>query len=172
MPASVPVPPRGQGGRRSIQVTRDQLEQLIKGGEGGRSGLVDAVRLVTAARAAAGPGLTDFRVYLVGGSSRIPMLGQLVQQETETSPISHGDPSTAVAEGAAESARSTYVDDGDERARPFPAASASVVAPARRPLSGPPRDLGRALFAAAVVAVTILALFPSDPVPTPPTRPP
>ena len=101
VPASVPVPPRGQGGRRSMSVTRAQLEQLIKGGEGGPSGLVDAVRLVTAARAAAPPGPSDFRVYLVGGSSRIPMLGLLVQQETETSPISHGDPSTAVAEGAA-----------------------------------------------------------------------
>jgi molecular chaperone DnaK len=97
----VPVPPRRQGGRRSMQVSRTQLEELIKGGDGGPPGLVDAVRLVTAARAAAPPGPPSFHVYLVGGSSRIPMLGQLVQEETGASPISHGDPSTAVAEGAA-----------------------------------------------------------------------
>jgi actin-like ATPase involved in cell morphogenesis len=103
--AAVPIPPRGQGGRRSVQINRTQLENLIKGGDGGRPGLVDAVRLVVAARTAAPPGPPSFHVYLVGGSSRIPMLGWLVQNETNTTPISQGDPSTAVAEGAADWAR-------------------------------------------------------------------
>jgi molecular chaperone DnaK len=103
--AAVPIPPRGQGGRRSVQISRTQLENLIKGGDGGRPGLIDAVRLVVAARTAAPPGPSSFHVYLVGGSSRIPMLGWLVQDETQTTPISYGDPSTAVAEGAADWAR-------------------------------------------------------------------
>jgi hypothetical protein len=44
-------------------------------------------------------------VFLVGGSSRIPLLGQLVQEQVERTPIEGGDPGTAVADGAAEYAR-------------------------------------------------------------------
>jgi molecular chaperone DnaK len=48
-------------------------------------------------------------VFLVGGSSRIPLLGQLVQEQVERTPIEGGDPGTAVADGAAEYARARFI---------------------------------------------------------------
>jgi molecular chaperone DnaK len=155
--ASVPVPPRGQGGRRSMQVSRTQLEELIKGGDNGPRGLVDAVRLVTAARAAAPPGPPTFHVYLVGGSSRIPMLGQLVQEETDTSPISHGDPSTAVAEGAAEWARSTYDGPPPNDNVPPPPPPQPFWARVRGLLRSRRQEIARAMIAALVAGSAIWA---------------
>jgi len=166
--ASVPVPPRGQGGRRSLQVSRTQLEELIKGGDD-PPGLVDAVRLVTAACAAAPPGPPSFHVYLVGGSSRIPMLGRLVQEVTGTSPISRGDPSTAVAEGAAEWARSNG--NGEPRPPgPTPSVGSrrTVFAQVLRLVQRRRQDLARALIAALVVGSAIWAVWPVPPLVCPP----
>ena len=86
---------------RPVQVNRAQLEALIIGGGGGPPGLMEAVRLAVSARDDAPPGPPFTGVYLVGGSSRIPLLGRLLQQEIGRPPIDHGDPGTAVAEGAA-----------------------------------------------------------------------
>ena len=68
VPAAVSMPPLGQGGRRSVQISRHQLEELIEGGHGGEPGLVEAVRLVTAALATAPAGPEFAGALLVGGS--------------------------------------------------------------------------------------------------------
>jgi len=88
----------------------------------------------------------------VGGSSRIPLLGQLVQEETGTSPISRGDPGTAVAEGAAEWARSTYIPPTDEPEDPDDGTSTSKSRLARMhdSVRGRRPDLVRAAVAALV----------------------
>jgi hypothetical protein len=76
------------------------LESLIRGSEQ-EPGLEQAVGLVNDALLAAPPGPEMAGVFLVGGSSRIPLLGVLVTQRTGRVPLQHGDPTTAVAEGAA-----------------------------------------------------------------------
>jgi hypothetical protein len=101
VPIAVPVPTPDGIESRPVQISRTQLEAEIQGGVDGKPGLIEAVRLVNWGRQEAPPGPDFEGVYLVGGSSRIPLLGRLVQQEIGRAPISHGDPGVAVAEGAA-----------------------------------------------------------------------
>ncbi|WP_250037646.1 Hsp70 family protein [Paractinoplanes maris] len=85
-----------------VQVNRNQLEQLIGGGPGREPGLAEAVGLVDHAMRGAPPGPPFGGVFLVGGSSRISRLGVLVVERTGRPPIMHGDPTTAVSDGAAQ----------------------------------------------------------------------
>jgi hypothetical protein len=105
VPAQLPASPPALAESTPVQVNRPQLEDLICGGEGHEPGLADAVALVGDALRAAPPGPRFAGVFLVGGCARIPMLGTLVQRDTKLRPLSHGDPTTAVARGAAESGR-------------------------------------------------------------------
>jgi Hsp70 protein len=105
VPAQLPASPPVLAESTPVQVNRPQLEDLICGGEGHEPGLADAVGLVSDALRQAPPGPRFAGVFLVGGCARIPMLGTLVQQDTKLRPLSHGDPTTAVARGAAESGR-------------------------------------------------------------------
>lgn len=84
-----------------VQVSRPQLEALIRGGEGREPGLWEAVELVTEALKTSPHGPSLAGVFLVGGSSRIPLLGNLIRNQVHHAPIEHGDPTTAVADGAA-----------------------------------------------------------------------
>ena len=88
-----------------VMVSRAQLEELICGGPDHEPGLAEAVDLVTGALAQAPPGPSFAGVFLTGGSARIPMLGRLVQERTSRRPLSYGEPTTAVARGAAEHGR-------------------------------------------------------------------
>lgn len=96
VPAQLPKSPP----ELPVHVNRPMLEQLIRGTEQ-EPGLEQAVALVDDALRAAPPGPPLAGVFLVGGSSRIPLLGALVTHRTGRVPIRHGDPTTAVAEGAA-----------------------------------------------------------------------
>lgn len=88
------LPPQLPDGQ-SVQVSREQFEQLVKGDlEHGTCLLADVIRT-----APIGPQLAA--VFLVGGSGRIPLLGRLLADATGHNPTEHGDPATAVAEGAA-----------------------------------------------------------------------
>jgi molecular chaperone DnaK (HSP70) len=99
--SAVPVPTPDGPENRPVQISRNQLEELIKGGDGGPPGLTEAVQLAVAARDNAPAGPPFAGVLLVGGSSRIPLLGGLLQKEIGQPPLSGGDPGTAVAHGAA-----------------------------------------------------------------------
>jgi molecular chaperone DnaK len=123
VPIAVPVP-KGPDEieSRPVQISRAQLEAEVQGGVDGKPGLIEAVRLVKWGLEEAPYGPNFEGVYLVGGSSRIPLLGRLVQQEIGRAPISHGDPGVAVAEGAAAWALRTTADtatsDDVEETRP------------------------------------------------------
>jgi molecular chaperone DnaK len=100
VPALLPKAPPELPVNTPVQVSRPRLEELIRGNRD-EPGLEQAVSLVNEALREAPPGPELVGVFLVGGSSRIPLLGQLVTQRVEVLPITHGDPTTAVAEGAA-----------------------------------------------------------------------
>lgn len=100
VPAQLPKSPPDLPSHTPVQVSRPMLETLIRGDDE-EPGLEQAVALVDDALRAAPPGPPMAGVFLVGGSSRIPLLGALVTHRTGRVPIRHGDPTTAVAEGAA-----------------------------------------------------------------------
>jgi hypothetical protein len=86
----------------SVQVSRPhRLEPLLLSDGPQRPGLDTAADLTMTALQDAPRTQAPAFVFLVGGSSRIPMLGQLVQSRTGLHPLEHGDPGTAVAEGGA-----------------------------------------------------------------------
>ncbi|RZS37132.1 chaperone protein HscA [Herbihabitans rhizosphaerae] len=87
----VPLPPPFP----DAHVTRDDLERLISGRLGRAAELT-----VTTIREA---GLTPHSlsgIFLVGGSSRIPMVGRLVHERTGVVPTTLDQPETVVARGA------------------------------------------------------------------------
>ncbi|BBH69574.1 hypothetical protein ACTI_62590 [Actinoplanes sp. OR16] len=116
-----------------VQVSRDQLEQLINGGPGHRPGLTEAVGLVDRAMREAPPGPPFGGVFLVGGSSRISRLGVLVIERTGRPPIQHGDPTIAVSYGAAEFCLRHVREQA-----PASAQARSQAQPAPPPVSVPP----------------------------------
>ena len=123
VPAQLPKSPPDLAENTPVQVSRPQLEELIKGGPGHRPGLTEAVGLVTDALKQAPPGPPLAGVFLVGGSSRIPLLGTLLQQQTGRPPITRGDPSTAVADGAASYALAAVA---ARRGQPTPGARPNI----------------------------------------------
>jgi hypothetical protein len=85
-----------------VMVSRSQLENLISGGPGHEPGLIESVEVVSSVLDPVPPGPPFIGVFLTGGCSRIPMLGTLVQERTGRSPLTFGDPTTAVAQGASQ----------------------------------------------------------------------
>lgn len=103
----VPMPPPFA----DAHVTREDLERLIQ------APLSRAVELTLAAIEEAGlrpPQLTA--IFLVGGSSRIPMISRLVHERTGVVPTTLDQPETVVARGALLAVAST-----PERSAPPPA---------------------------------------------------
>ena len=152
VPAQLPRVPPELPDYTPVLVSKPNLEDLVRGGRGREPGLTEAVELVAGALAEAAPGPPPAGVFLVGGSSRIPLLGTLVTQRIGQPPLVHGDPTTAVADGAA---RHAWV-----RAH-----SASGFAPPGFPPSGPgpvvvppPRKRRRKVWAASFSAMTLVAL--------------
>lgn len=133
VPAQLPKSPPELPAHTPVHVNRSMLEQLIRGTEQ-EPGLEQAVALVDDALRAAPPGPELAGVFLVGGSSRIPLLGQLVTHRTGRVPIRHGDPTTAVAEGAARYGWGVLHGEHD-RVRQAPPQQVPVL---RHPLPPPP----------------------------------
>jgi molecular chaperone DnaK (HSP70) len=92
------------GKHLDIEVTRDQFNEIIRGSCDRVRGIVSA----TLARANLRPGELS-RTILVGGSSRIPIMRQIVQDETGVEPWANTDPDQTVCRGAAFLAA---IDDG------------------------------------------------------------
>ncbi|MFC4853298.1 Hsp70 family protein [Actinophytocola glycyrrhizae] len=78
-----------------VLVTRAELEALI------RPGLLRSVAVLAATVEAAGTSLRELAgIYLVGGSSRIPLVATLIAERLRVVPVNLDQPETAVALGA------------------------------------------------------------------------
>ena len=102
VPAQLPKSPPELPRLTPVQISRPQLEDLICGGAGHEPGLAESVEVASDVLNENPPGPPFAGVFLTGGCSRIPMLGRLVQERTKLRPLTYGDPTTAVAQGAAE----------------------------------------------------------------------
>ena len=113
----------------SVQVSRPhRLEPLLTSDGPDRPGLDTAADLTRTALDQAPRTAMPVSVFLVGGSSRIPLLGNLVHQRTGMVPLEHGDPGTAVAEGGAAVALAAL--HGQQvPVRPLPAAAVAPPPP-------------------------------------------
>ena len=84
-----------------VRVTREELESLA------RHDLERTVEELVATVDRSGARVSDLAaVYLVGGASRMPLVGRLVAEGTGVVPTTWGDPKVAVALGAATAPRS------------------------------------------------------------------
>jgi Hsp70 protein len=102
VPAQLPESPPELPELMPVMVSRPQLEALICGGPGHEPGLAESVEVVSSVLGPVPPGPRFVGVFLTGGCSRIPMLGALVQERVGRPPLTYGDPTTAVALGAAQ----------------------------------------------------------------------
>ncbi|GHF86219.1 actin-like ATPase involved in cell morphogenesis [Amycolatopsis bartoniae] len=147
-----------------VLVTRGELEALV------RPALLRSVELL--ARTVASAGLTPDRlagIYLVGGSSRLPLVGSMIAEKLGVVPVSLDQPETAVAFGAHHvspdgismrtqnvdgqvAAGPQYVPPPAAPRFPYPASFPSYPAPAP-----PKRSRKKPLIAVAVAVVVLLA---------------
>jgi type VII secretion-associated protein (TIGR03931 family) len=158
----VPMPPPFP----DAHVTRLDLERLIA------KQLDRAAELTVSAIADAGVKPADLAgIFLVGGSSRIPLVSRLVQQRTAVLPTSLDQPETVVARGALRAV-------GEEQAKPPPARQTPPTppppppAPQQAPVPPPAKGnriaalaVGGALAVVAAVIVLVVALSGGSPEP-------
>ena len=164
--ATVLVPVPESADPVPVRVTRGHLHRQLLMSDERQLGLDGAAELVVRALDQAPPTRADSVICLVGGSSRIPLLGRLIQTSTGLRPLEHGDPGTAVAEGAAHLAATLIGSQQDEprpefdpAPEPYPAQSARHTTPdtggddAARTLAAPRRH--RLIVAALAVLLVI-----------------
>ena len=179
VPAQLPKAPPDLPEITPVMVSRSQLEALIYGGPGHQPGLVESVEVVSSVLAPLPKGPPFIGVFLTGGCSRIPMLGTLVQERTGLPPLTYGDPTIAVAQGAAQF---TWKKLQEPHPAPVPVPPPT---PLPEPGSRPPQHrsrqirrlaiLGVALFAAAGLIIGLslaVSHHPNNAAPSPSTAPP
>jgi molecular chaperone DnaK len=165
VPAQLPASPPELPEITPVMVNRTQLEDLIRGGPGHDPGLTESVEVVNSVLDQVPPGPPFAGVFLTGGCSRIPLLGALVQERTGRPPLTYGDPTTAVAQGAGQTVWKRLVNPAP-RPDPQPRPAEQSV-PLRQPPPDPvpprrPADvrrlviLGVAVAAAAAVIVAVI----------------
>ncbi len=94
--AEVSVPVFLPGGEREVRVTRDELDAMV------RSSLTETVEVLRRTLVAADVDAAEVdSVVLVGGSSRMPLVAQLVSEELGRPVTVAAEPTHAVALGAA-----------------------------------------------------------------------
>jgi type VII secretion-associated protein (TIGR03931 family) len=151
-------------------VTRLDLEQLIT------KQLDRAAELTVTAIREAGLKPADLAgIFLVGGSSRIPLVSRLVHQRTGVVPTSLDQPETVVARGALRAIEAEQAERTDEPARqpgpaPTPARGLPAPPPQAAPAAPPARSgnrtavllAGGAVVLVAAVIVLVVALAGGD----------
>jgi Hsp70 protein len=162
VPAQLPRCPPELPDITPVMVSRPQLEALIAGGPGREPGLAESIEVVSSVLDPAPPGPPFAGVFLTGGCSRIPMLGALVQERTGRPPLTYGDPTTAVAQGAAYYAwkKVTAPPIPPSPPPPPPPADSTKQMPATPPPvpERPPNPRGKQLRRLAVLAGSIFAI--------------
>ena len=143
-----------------VHVTREELETLV------RPDLERTVEeLLATVERAGSPALKA--IYLVGGGSRMPLVGRLVAERTGITPTTWGDPKASVALGAAVSRGMTETPTGvipiplpaavaaaPVEPAPAPRAEPAVVPPPRTASRRKPVLLGSGVAAALIGVVT------------------
>lgn len=115
--------------RTSVRLTRAEFEAMV------RPRLSDSLAVLDRVVASAGVGWDDISaVLLVGGSSRIPAVGQLVQEHTGRPVVAATNPHFAIALGAAELAARA---GGGVEPAPAPTTAPAAVASAPAASSAP-----------------------------------
>ncbi len=141
-----------------VRVTREELETVV------RPDLERTVDEFMATVERAGSPLLQ-AIYLVGGGSRMPLVGRLVADRTGLTPTTWGDPKASVALGAATAG--TVASEPPTGVIPIQASPAPKPAPVTPPVSPPltepaalaPRHVSRKLYAGGgVAAAAILAV--------------
>jgi molecular chaperone DnaK len=131
----VTIPVLLPGLASEVRLTRSELEDAI------RPALLDSVAALRRALRSAGVDAEDLHsVLLVGGSSRIPMVAQLVGQELGRPVAVDADPKHAIALGAAWLAGRVQATEVIPTVRE-PIAGPAPAAPARRAVPAPAADL-------------------------------
>lgn len=116
----VPMPPPFS----DAHVTREDLERLIAGPLG------RAVDLTAAAIVEAGVRPRQVTgIFLVGGSSRIPLISRLLHERLGVVPTTLDQPETVVARGAMRAVPAEQVESGPQPARSVPAVPARPIVP-------------------------------------------
>jgi type VII secretion-associated protein (TIGR03931 family) len=159
----VPMPPPFP----DAHVTRLDLERLIT------KQLDRAAELTVSALADAGVKPTDLAgIFLVGGSSRIPLVSRLVQQRTTVLPTSLDQPETVVARGALRAVGEEQAKPQPPQQPPPPARPAPPPVPPQVPVPPPTKGnrtallaVGGALVVVAAVIVLVVALSGGSPEP-------
>ena len=124
--ATVPMPPPFD----NVDVTRTELDALIRPNLLRGAELLD--RTITQAGLVAANLLG---AYLVGGSSRMPLVAKFIGEHLELRPISDPNPDTAVAFGALEAATGNTAQPADFQPDPIPIGR---TRPAFTPVAPPP----------------------------------
>jgi molecular chaperone DnaK (HSP70) len=145
IPVSIP------GVQTDVRLTRDELEQMV------RPRLAETVKALQRTIASAGIGTEDVsRVLLVGGSSRMPIVAQVVRDSIGCPVSVDADPKMAIAIGAALSATQpsmgTPATPVEAIASPTPDSIATMGGP-----RAPARRANRSVIAAAVAAAVAAA---------------
>lgn len=149
-------------------------QELLVSAESFRELIVDdvqstAVELERTVRAAGLEPSGLAAIYLAGGSSRIPLVGQVIQQRLGQTPESWDDPKAVTVLGAARlpteaAAATTVAATTQARTREFPLVSSprppAAAAPLGRPPPAPPpeRRRDRSGLIAALIVLGVVAL--------------
>ena len=150
IPVSIP------GVQTEVRLTRDELEQMV------RPRIAETVKALQRTIVSAGITTAEVsRVLLVGGSSRMPIVAQVVRDAIDRPVSIDADPKMAIATGAALSASPESIQSfpppvgvvASAMTEPLPALS-ETRAPARQRR----RSLIAAVVAAAVAAVVVVVV--------------
>jgi actin-like ATPase involved in cell morphogenesis len=153
---STVVPIRLPGLRHDLRITRTELEDRI------RPLVIETTHALRRAVESAGVAVHDLSaVLLVGGSSRVPLVGELVAGELGRPIAVNVNPKLAVAQGAALHGAPAPVAAPLPLMPPPPAPPppppSELVTPAPfTPTAPPPRSRRGVLIAAAVIAAVVL----------------
>ena len=148
----VTIPVSLPGVQTDVRLTRDELENMV------RPRIAETVKALQRTISSAGISTEAVsRVLLVGGSSRMPIVAQVVRDSIGRPVSVDADPKMAIAMGAALSVTQPSI-DAVATAVVTSAATTTGTLPASGPLREPTRRVSRSVIAAVVGAVVAAAV--------------
>ena len=156
------IPVALPGLHTEVRITRPELESML------RRPIADTVSSLRRALRDAGHQAEELTaVLLVGGSSRIPMVAEMVASELGIPVATDAHPKYAIAMGAARYAGLAAA-QAQPAALPIAVAAAAVPVPPPAPAAPPPHSPQPAAAAPAAPAAPAAAPMAAAPTPTPP----